>query len=159
MAGMIVILFLSFLLCFALAGPSWFVSWWITLFYCMNVFWMDFKSYYIPKSWMAAGCFLCFLWLPFHMEASLLLGLPCLILWWKRPDWIGYADVFYIFLFGGILGMERMIVCMFAAVFLGFLYGGLFRGRLIPFVSCLCAGFVLSFWRGFLIYDILCVWK
>ena len=153
------IVILSFILSALMATRSWFLFWWLTLFYIMHIFLMDYKTYYIPYLWIGLGCGLWILWPSFYILPVVLFGFPCFFLWLMCPDKIGSADVFYICLFGSLLGLPRFIVCMLIATGCGFLYYMLHPKSMIPFVSCLCVGFVISFWRGFLLYDILTLWK
>ena len=154
---MMYFLILSGLLSWCMATVSWFYGWWFTLFCLMNVFYNDAKTYYISPMWMLVCLSFLLIWQPIYWDSFVVFLFPVLIMKGIKKDWIGWADVFFIGLFALILGWQRMVVCMFLSVFCGFVYCLFFPKRLIPFVSCLCIGFVVSFWRGFLIYGILMV--
>ena len=151
----IVLFSFSFLLSFCMADAHSFFSWWLTLSLGAHIAYMDYREYYVSPVWMALSTCLIVLWKRIDVVCCLLYVIPVFILYrWKR--WMGSADVFYIGLFALVLGQERMFVCMLISIGLGFCLG---YKRLIPFVSCLWVGFVLSLRRGFLMYGILMAWK
>ena len=138
-----------------MATSSWFYGWWFTLFCLLQIFWQDLKSYYISPAWMLVCLSFLIVWHPFYGDSFLIFTLPVFCIQKWKKDWIGVADVYFIGLFAGILGWQRMVICMFLSIACGFVFAILFPKRLIPFVSCLCIGFAVSFWRGFSIYGIL----
>lgn len=74
-----------------------------------------------------------------------------------QTEKMGSADLVFIVLYTSLLGAERMLVCLMTAAVLGLLIGiGKIvmnsKNRLIPFVSCLNVGFLISYAYGYSIY-------
>lgn len=110
----------------------------------------DYKTYYFSKYWLVG---LIFVWFGQRdMLSSLVFGLPCWIMYVKRSEWIGSVDCIMISCLAFILGLERMIVCMCMALFLGFIYHFIYRDRLIPFVSCLAVGAIVAYLKGYMLF-------
>lgn len=131
------------------------------IFYLLVVCIQDAKTMYFSKRWILPSLILGLLvWKPYDLWGSLLgailFGLPSLCMFHCRKDWIGSADVCFLFYFGWILGYERMIVAMFIALIIGFLWLGLgkrfFAAKEIPFVSCLAIGVSISLFCGYRIW-------
>lgn len=122
----------------------------------------DLLTYFIDwKKWW--GWILCFLvaggsLMKFDMAAifyGLLFGL--MVFPFVRQKKMGSADLVFIVLYTSLLGAERMLVCLMTAAVLGLLIGiGKIvmnsKNRLIPFVSCLNVGFLISYAYGYSIY-------
>ena len=155
-----VILILGFILNYFLFSNSLFLQGWIVCSLLIKIFLQDITTFYISNFWMFASFFLIFLFPPTSLiesiTGSLLYLIPCLLMKKICSKWIGNADLFYIGLFGWILGFQRMIICMLISILVGFLFYILFRMRKwIPFVSCLCVGFLIAMWKGYYLFSLL----
>ena len=139
---------------FCLIGSNPNIVFYLFLFtFLYNLALKDIHTYYIEKEWMIISLLLIFFFTPYSIEnviSSLVFGLPALCMYFKK--WIGSADVYYLFLFGFLLGMERMIICVFFSVVTGFLFFLLKKDKIIPFVSCLCIGFFITALKGYSIF-------
>ena len=147
----IVLFSLSFIFSLWISNASTFFSWWVTLSLGFHIAYMDFKDYYVSPIWMALSLCLIILWKHMDIVCCLLYVIPVFILY-KKTHWMGSADVYFSGLFALVLGRERMFICMLISIGIGLCLG---YKKLIPFVSCLWLGFVLSLWRGFLMYGIM----
>ena len=134
-----------------------------TLFiiYLIFVFLQDLKTMYYSENWLYISLFiLCFVWKPYDLSGSFygvfMFGLPSALIYKIHKDWIGIADVLFLFYFGWILGYERMLVAMFIALLVAFLWYLIsyfvLHKKEIPFVSCLCIGVGISYLIGYQIF-------
>lgn len=151
---------LGAILSFFLFSNALFFQGWIACSLLLKIFWEDMRTYYISSAWMIFSIIMLFLFPSTSFIESavgeLLYFIPCLLMKKIRPDWIGNADLFYIGLFGWILGIQRMIICMLISILVGFIFYIFFRvKKWIPFVSCLCIGFLISMWKGYYLFSLL----
>lgn len=122
-----------------------------TFLACLFV--QDEQTYHISKYWYCLSLFL-ILWNGKVYFTGLIFGGLAFIMKLWKTDWIGSADIFYLILFGLLLGFERMLVLVWTALVVGFVYA--YKRSLIPFVSCMVLGFYLAYARGYSIFYWLC---
>lgn len=134
-------------------SSSHFYSMIIMFTYLACLFYQDKKTYYISKWWIIPTVLVTLIFNGrYSIASSFLFGVPCMILYFLRKEWIGSADVCFMFYFGLVLGIEKMFVCMFIAIFLGFIFLLFSKNKLVPFVSCLCIGAWIALLKGYGIY-------
>lgn len=133
----------------------------IFIIYLLFVFIQDIRTMYYSKYWFYSSVLIGFLvWKPYDLLGSLfgalLFSLPAACIYKIKKNWIGIADVLFLAYFGAILGYERMLVAMFIALFVAFIWAGInhffFKKDEIPFVSCLVIGVIISLYFGYRIY-------
>ncbi len=133
----------------------------IFFIYLILIFIQDIRSMYYSKYWFYSSILFGFLvWKPYDIFASivgaLLFSIPAAFLYKLKENWIGFADVLFLAYFGAILGYERMIVAMFFALFIAFIWIAIshffFKKDEIPFVSCLVIGVFFAMCFGYRIY-------
>lgn len=125
----------------------------IVYFYLICLSIQDIKTYYISKRWMFLSLIIFLLPAKYSIATALVFGLPCGF-FYKTKRWMGSMDVYFVTLFGFILGWQRMIICMYVSIFLGFLWFVFSKKKLCPFLACLSLGFILAFEKGYTIYYI-----
>ena len=115
---------------------------------CISI--KDYKTYSISILEQACSIIL-FYPLHFHFISSLIFSIPSFILH-KKKQWIGQADVFYLFIYGLLLGYERLIVAVFLSILFGFIFILLKKEKMIPYLTCLNIGVFISLLKGYTIY-------
>lgn len=119
----------------------------------------DYATYYISKIWILFSMILIVCFFDSLNISGVLFGVVAGIMYFLKQDWIGSVDILILFVFGLILGFERMFVCVLIAVIIGLLFYALSKKKIIPFITCLCIGAYISIVKGFtiwyLIYGIL----
>lgn len=124
----------------------WRIFFWksLWLIYWLWIGRIDYKTYTIPKRWILLSVPL--VWAQFQAIEPLSFAYPltALALWAIRTQWIGYADVVYLFELAALLEPAAMNQCLLIAVLAGFVLVKVRRCPLVPFVSCLALGVVVS---------------
>lgn len=129
------------------------------ILYLMALAIQDFKTMYISKKWISITIlFSIILFRYSYVEFSNRLfgactyGVVSLFMYIVKSNWLGSADVIFLFLFGFLLGYERMTVSMIIALTIGFIWILVLKKDKIPFLSCLCIGVLISILYGYSIY-------
>lgn len=116
----------------------------------------DEKTLHIGKEWILYSLVVFIVLFPHdpgmnNWIGGLLFSIPAVIMS-KWKGWLGSADGWFLALFGFLLGVQRMIVCMFITCITGFLYAFAFKKEKLPFLSFLAFGLIASFLRGYFVY-------
>ena len=87
----------------------------------------DYETMYIEKYWIFPSIlllFFCSSYVPLlnRVSTSLVFLFVSGTIKLIKSDWIGSADVCYLFFFGFYLGIERMLVALYISVLLGILW-------------------------------------
>lgn len=150
---------LTFLQCLFVSKTTWWFSQaFLTFLYAL--FLKDFYTYYLSWKWCIPSFALILLWMfvldkPLSLWGALLYGIPStgIHLWHK--DWIGISDVFYLYYFGAMLGIERMMVACFTAVLTAIIFSFISKKKMVPFLSFLSIGILISYWKGYTIWTMI----
>ncbi len=116
---------------------------------CLSI--QDIRTYTISKRWVLFSFGFLLLVGQKSFVASILFGIPCFI-FYRYKKWMGSMDVYFIVLFSYVLGIERMIICMYVAILFGFLWFLFTKNKYCPFLSCLSIGFIVAMEKGYFIY-------
>jgi hypothetical protein len=124
--------------------------------YCALLCLQDHQTMYIDWHWKGLSILLiamCAAFAPagYRLQGCLLFSLPAFFMH-RYFGWNGSADGWFLLLFGWILGLERMLICMLATLVCAFLYLAFTRKKQLPFLSFLSIGFLASLLRGYAIY-------
>lgn len=129
------------------------------IFYLLALAIQDFKTMYISRKWIPITIFFSILLFKYgyvdlmnRVMGSIIYGIVSLIMHRFKPNWLGSADVIFLFLFGFLLGYERMMIAMLIALDIGLVWILGFKKDKIPFLSCLCVGVMISILKGYMIY-------
>lgn len=127
------------------------------LLFCLAsaAFYQDLQTCHFSKGWLwiLAAVLVFALRQPVDLLSRLLamsFGGAALFLW--RRQAMGSADVFCLMAFGFLLGLERMLVCLLVSCLAALVFRQASRQRLIPFISFLSWGFLISWFRGYTLY-------
>lgn len=119
----------------------------------------DLKTMYISKKWIPVTILFSILLYKYsyvdplsRLFASFVYGIVSAVLYKWKSYWLGSADVIFLFLFGFLLGYERMMIAMLIALIIGFIWILGLKKDKIPFLSCLCIGVIISILHGYTIY-------
>lgn len=138
---------------------------WITAGYfagCGLAFMQDFLHYRFEKTWLlpaACGAAGLFCLSPVPLISRLLsLGYVLVLLIFYFRHACGSTDIWCAAWMGLVLGTERMTICILIACLCGLLIQYVrrlcrIRQPMIPFVSCLCIGFMAALLRGWTLFD------
>jgi hypothetical protein len=124
--------------------------------YCALLCLQDHQTMYIGWQWKGltvlflATCFFLST-ASYKLPGSLLFSVPAFFMS-KKLGWNGSADGWFLLLFGWILGLERMLICMLITLVGAFFYLVFTRQKQLPFLSFLAIGFLASLLRGYAIY-------
>lgn len=114
----------------------------------------DIKTMYIPKIYLIPTIPFLLYYYPYSLKniiCSLLFGFVSFY-FHKRRKWMGSMDVYFLFFFGLILGLERMIICMYISIGIGILWILISKRKICPFLFCLSIGFIVSMHKGYTMY-------
>lgn len=127
----------------------------IFFLYLECLLFQDAKSYYIGPEWILPTVMLLLIYFnffPVSILGACMFGVPCFVLYRVKSNWLGSADVIYFFIFGGILGVERMLVAVSIALICGFVWLLIKPNSLVPFCSCLSVGVMISILKGYTLW-------
>lgn len=132
----------------------WFYQLFLLMMCCLYE--QDRQTYYISFVWSipCMGILLGWYWIqqPFSIAGALLYGFPATVLKWKKPEWIGSADVILLYYFGFLLGVHRMMIAMLISIGVGFIWSLFGKNKMIPYLSCLSIGVIISAWKGYTLW-------
>lgn len=129
------------------------------------LFYQDYKTMYIHPIWLIFTILFYAVCKDYvELKNSLLTGffylsvcggMKCL-----KKDWIGSADVYFLFFFGFFLGFERMFIALQISVLIGFFWMFFLKIQkkecICPYISCLCIGVYVAWIKGYTIFYWLC---
>ncbi len=132
--------------------------------YLIMLGWQDAKTMYISKKWIVPTIVLCVLWLlqePLEwMDSfcgSCIYGGVALWMYCKH-HWLGSADVCYLFVFGFLLGYERMSIAIGLSALMGICICVCLKKEKIPYLTFLSCGIWVSYVYGYRIWFHLLQW-
>ena len=126
-------------------------------FYLLAAAIQDWRTYYFSKWWFVPSLWIGALWLDRYgwkgenVVCAIYFCLPGIFAW--KKGWMGSADCWFLFYFGILLGWRRMSVAVCIAVAAGCLLVMKKKESYIPFVSCLCLGVWIAYWKGYWIFS------
>ncbi|MDD7281079.1 A24 family peptidase [Floccifex sp.] len=121
----------------------------VSLFlYCLAI--QDGYTLYISKRWIIPSLLLLTFFDSYSLFTGLFLGSVSYVMY--RKKWMGSADVLYMAYFGFLVGFERMMVALLIAVITGLVIYIKKQDKMIPFLSCLSFGILISLCKGYTIF-------
>lgn len=160
------ILFSAFLILLSPFCPSGAQFFWVMMvLFLYAAFLQDFLTFYFDWKiwlWLQAGFLICgfLLFRPSILQAAAGIVPALLFIPFVLTKKMGLADLVLMAAFGMVLGIERAFICLLAGTLIGLILGIIqslssSAEKDIPFVSCLCLGFLIAWARGYSIYAFL----
>lgn len=128
---------------------------WIEICILIGVYYQDIITYYFSWPWLL--CFFILLAFPIQDILSAFISLGIYggisgLIYILSKDWIGIADVFFIFGYSFSLGLERMTIALLCACLFGCMFCIFYKKKCIPFLSMLAIGVIIARVYGYTIW-------